>query len=117
MKIKYELATETISVDVDDEWANILIDLDRVEYNNDHAETRRHCSLDEYDADGNLVASGVNIENEYLAREDRERLHAAIEALEPRQRQLIKSYYFKHMGLEDIARDEGISFQAVSQAA
>ena len=102
MKIKYEFATETISVDVDDEWANILIDLDRVEYNNDHAETRRHCSLDEYDADGNLVASGVNIENEYLAREDRERLHAAIEALEPRQRQLIKSYYFKHMGLEDI---------------
>ena len=63
MKIKYEFATETISVDVDDEWANILIDLDRVEYNNDHAETRRHCSLDEYDADGNLVASGVNIEN------------------------------------------------------
>ena len=116
MKIKYEFATETISVDVDDEWANILIDLDRVEYNNDHAETRRHCSLDEYDADGNLVASGVNIENEYLAREDRERLHAAIEALEPRQRQLMKSYYFKHMGLEDIARDEGISFQAVSQA-
>ena len=63
MKIKYEFATETISVDIDDEWANILIDLDRVEYNNDHAETRRHCSLDEYDADGNLVASGVNIEN------------------------------------------------------
>lgn len=34
MKIKYEFATSFISVDVDDEWTNILIDLDRVEYNN-----------------------------------------------------------------------------------
>jgi len=116
MIIKYEFATETISVDVDDEWANILIDLDRVEYNNNHAETRRHCSLDEYDADSNLVPSKTNIEKEYMDREDNERLLAAIEKLEPRQRKLIKDYYFKHMGLEVIAKNEGVSFQAVSQA-
>ena len=116
MIIKCEVATQTISVDVDEEWANIIIDLDRGEYNNDHTETRRHCSLDVYDVDGNYVASPSDIEAEYLDREDSERLHAAIEQLEPRQRQLINNYYFKHMGLEDIAETEGVSFQAISQA-
>lgn len=45
MKIKYEFANETVEIEVDEEWGNLLIDLDRQEYNNDHAETRRHCSL------------------------------------------------------------------------
>ena len=36
---------ETISIDVSDDWGEILIDLDRQEYNNDHKETRRHYSL------------------------------------------------------------------------
>lgn len=116
MIIKYEFATETISVDVDEEWANIIIDLDRGEYNNDHTETRRHCSLDVYDVDDSYVASTADIEAEYLQHEDSERLHAAIKRLEPRQRQLINNYYFKHMGLEDMAEIEGVSFQAISQA-
>ena len=42
MKIKYAFADETVEIEVSEEWGNILIDLDRQEYNNDHAETRRH---------------------------------------------------------------------------
>ena len=37
---------ETISVEIPDDWGEILIDLDRQEYNNDHKETRRHFSLE-----------------------------------------------------------------------
>lgn len=44
MKIKYKFATETVEIEVADDWGNLVIDLDRQEYNNDHAETRRHVS-------------------------------------------------------------------------
>lgn len=40
MKIQYKFATETISIDVPDDWGEILIDLDRQEYNNDHTTGR-----------------------------------------------------------------------------
>lgn len=51
MKIKYEFANETVEIEVDEEWGNLLIDLNRQEYNNDHAETRRHCSLNALNLD------------------------------------------------------------------
>lgn len=44
MKIKYQFATETVEIEVADDWGNLVIDLDRQEYNNDHTETRRHVS-------------------------------------------------------------------------
>ena len=37
---------ETVSIEIPDDWGEILIDLDRQEYNNDHKETRRHYSLE-----------------------------------------------------------------------
>lgn len=46
MKIKYEFATETIEVEVSEEMYALHMELDRVEYNNNHRETRRHVSLD-----------------------------------------------------------------------
>ena len=46
MKIKYEFVTgETVEVEVDDSIGKVMVELDRIEYNNDHKETRRHCSL------------------------------------------------------------------------
>ena len=36
MKVQYKFASETIEIEVSDEWGEILIDLDRQEYNNDH---------------------------------------------------------------------------------
>ncbi|HWQ88665.1 MAG TPA: hypothetical protein VN374_01675 [Desulfitobacteriaceae bacterium] len=33
MKIKYEFANEIIEIEVAEEWGNLLIDLDRQEYN------------------------------------------------------------------------------------
>lgn len=46
MKITYEFATETVEIEVSEDWANLVIDLDRQEYNNNHAETRRHVSYE-----------------------------------------------------------------------
>lgn len=37
------------------EWLELLLDLDRREYNNEHAETRRHVSLNALDQDDNQI--------------------------------------------------------------
>lgn len=38
--------------DIDSSWLFELQELDRLEYNNNHAQTRRHCSLDAQDPEG-----------------------------------------------------------------
>ena len=39
MKIKYEFVTgETVEVEVDDSIGKVMVELDRIEYNNDHKE-------------------------------------------------------------------------------
>ena len=43
MKITYRFVTGEVTViDVPNEIRAVIVDLDRLEYNNDHKETRRH---------------------------------------------------------------------------
>ena len=90
MKIQYKFASETIAIEVSDEWGEILIDLDRQEYNNDHKETRRHYHLEGCAYEGDDFA----VEDPALARllEDDgllAKLPSAVTSLLPRQRRLI----------------------------
>ena len=57
----YQFADGTLSTlvfssdgisDIDSSWLSELQELDRLEYNNNHAQTRRHCSLDAQDPEG-----------------------------------------------------------------
>ena len=90
MKIQYKFASETIAIEVSDEWGEILIDLDRQEYNNDHKETRRHYHMEGCVYEGEDFA----VEDPALARllEDDgllAKLPSAVASLLPRQRRLI----------------------------
>lgn len=117
MKIKYEFADETIEIEVDENWGAVLIELDRQEYNNDHAETRRHCSLDQLTSDGNdCVASSDDVEDAFLISEDNKKLYAAIKKLEPRQQYLIEQVYFLGRKQVDLAAEEGVSHVAITYA-
>ena len=69
MKIKYEFATETVEIEVTDDWGAIVVDLDRQDYNTDHKETRRHCSLEAYNLDDGLLPSDENVEQRILQAE------------------------------------------------
>ena len=114
MKIKYEFADETVEIEVSEELGEILIDLDRQEYNNDHKETRRHASLDAYNLDGTLFAADVDVETDALNEIEKERLYAAIEKLKPQQRTLLRRVYFGGEKLLHIAREEGVSKAALT---
>lgn len=44
-KYVYEFVNETVEIEISEEWETILKEEDRMEYNTDHRETRRHESL------------------------------------------------------------------------
>jgi len=114
MKIKYEFNNETVTIEVEDQWATVLIDLDREEYNANHRETRRHCSLDALNLDDTLIPADTDVEADTLARFDRERLYDAISELQPQQQELVRHVYFRNEKLADIAREEGVSKMALT---
>ena len=114
MKIKYEFANETIEIEVEEEWADIVIDLDRQEYNVNHKETRRHCSLEAYNLDDALLPSDEDVERDVIADEDKKRLYKAIAALTPDQQELVHRVYFNNERLADIAREQGVSRAALT---
>ena len=116
MKIKYAFATETIEVEISEKVANIIVDLDRQEYNVNHKETRRHCSLDAFNLDDALFPSDDNVEAEVAVKDENRRLHAAIAKLSPRQQYLIRQVYFEGRKYTDIAREEGVDRTAISHA-
>lgn len=116
MKITYEFVTGEVSeVEVDERLGGMLLDLDRLQYNNDQKETRRHVSLDGMDYEGELFVSAEDTEREAVRREDMARLYSAMEILSPAQRELVEKAYFEGWKITDIAREEGVSKQSVHE--
>ena len=117
MKIQYKFASETIAIEVSDEWGEILIDLDRQEYNNDHKETRRHYHMEGCVYEGEDFA----VEDPALAHllEDDgllSKLPSAIASLLPRQRKLINQVFVERKTYVAIAREDGVDESAVRKA-
>ena len=83
MKIKYEFATETVEVEVSEELGTVIVDLDRREYNINHKETRRHCSLDAFNLDDTLFPSDENVEAETETKDQYRRLYDAMAQKHP----------------------------------
>ena len=114
MKIRYAFANkEVVEIEVDDAWGNLVIDLDRQEYNNDHAETRRHASLEAMPYEGDFFederADLSRIDN-YLS------LREAISRLPERQRQVVYLYFFENLSLRKIASALGLHHATVAES-
>ena len=115
MKIQYKFVNETISIDVPDDWGEILIDLDRQEYNNDHKETRRHYSLEGKVYEGmDYAAEDSGLEALFAGPTDEERLRAAIQKLAPDQQAMIRAIYFNGISVNDYAARMGVTQSAIS---
>ena len=114
MKIKYQFATETVEIEVADDWGNLVIDLDRQEYNNNHAETRRHVSYDALDFDGDALA----VEDPALTTyTERDALREAIEHLTLNQQYILRAHYFEGRTFTEIAQALGFGVSSVTRAA
>lgn len=90
-------------------------DYNKPTFNNHHAETRRHVSLEALNADGNLIGdSGIDDLLEDHEEEYR-RLREAIKTLLPEQQEMIREIYFKGRSQKAIADEKGITEVAVSR--
>lgn len=115
VNIKYRFADGHIEeLEVEQEIAEALNELDRKEYNNTQKETRRHVSFDVSEE-----LSWLAVDDQRLARvldgaTEETRLHAAISKLSTRQQTLIRELFFHRKTQAAIAEQLGISQQAVS---
>lgn len=113
MKYAYHfLNGESQEIEVTEAQYLILKDADRIEYNNDHANTRRHVSLDMVEADEGMQFADPS---SLPMTESAARLHEAMEQLRPDQQELIQSIYFDDMSVNDYAASKGVTPGAISQ--
>ncbi len=69
MKIKYEFVDGDVELEVSDEWASVLAELDRLERNNDKKEKRRHYSLEACTYEGEDFMSDCDLLRDLLETE------------------------------------------------
>lgn len=116
VKIAYRFADGHMEeMEVEQEVAETLRELDRQEYNNNQKESRRHVTFDVSEE-----LAWLAVEDQRLARllggvTDEEMLYDAIGELNPKQQELIFSVFFKNISISEIARRSGVSQPAISQ--
>lgn len=117
MQFTYKTATGNITIDVDEEWVAILQDCDREEYNNDHAETRRHYHFEACEYEGQDYADDDDaIERLLEAEAARSTVLPLLDKLTPAQRDVIDALFYKGLTAKEYANCRGISEAAVSKA-
>ena len=107
----------TKEISVTDELYALHLELLQEEKRNHWRETRRHISL-EY-----LMEQGVDIADHdsgdplsaLIEKTDDERIKNALSYLTDKQRALIEKVFYNDLSLREIARQTGISHQALSQ--
>lgn len=92
-----------------------IIELNRIEYNDNHRETRRHVSLDAYDPYGALVKDNANPLQKIINKEEIEQLHHSIGQLNPEQQKLLMKKFWDDMKQIDIAKEEDVSKMVITK--
>ena len=107
----------TKEISVTDELYALHLELLQEEKRNHWKETRRHISLDYLMEQGADIAdhdSGDPL-SALIEKTDDERIKNALSYLSDKQRSLIEKVFYNDLSLREIARQTGISHQALSQ--
>ena len=117
-KYEYSFSNESVIIEVSDEWAGVLAELDREEYNNDHAETRRHVSLDDGE-DGEWLSTEkgktlLKVAGKIFSPDDK-RFRKGRKALSKKQAELYESVYDRGDSVGEYATDNKIDQSTASK--
>ena len=107
----------TKEISVTDELYALHLELLQEEKRNHWKETRRHISLDYLMEQGADIAdhdSGDPL-SALIEKTNDERIKTALSYLSDKQRSLIEKVFYNDLSLREIARQTGISHQALSQ--
>ena len=114
MKYEYITATGKSQIEVDERFHDILLAMDREDYNSDRKHSRRYpLSLSNAVFDGDWMADRTDILGELIRSEAREHLHRALATLTPEQQTLVTQVYMRNEKIIDIARRDGVSEAAI----
>jgi RNA polymerase sigma-70 factor (ECF subfamily) len=94
-------------------WLVISEGEERLEYNNDHAETRRHFS---YSGQNDKFDTLMAVEDPLdlvLANLEKEALREAVQALESQQQELVMDLYYREIPVAHIAKRDGVDEAAI----
>lgn len=126
MKVSYEFISgdarvgkEVVEVEVDEKMGAVIMELDRREFNSNRKETRRHTSYSDDNDKISTLADETDVECEVIygiqRKKEIKQLYYAIEKLNSKQKNLIKSIYFENISVSDYASREGVTQSAISQ--
>jgi RNA polymerase sigma factor (sigma-70 family) len=118
MKITYEFVNETIEIEVSEICGIIIEDLNRMEYNVNRRETRRHITLDTRN-EGKWLSDS---EDDPYAQIDKAcpdarktKLECALDTLTDKQRALIDAIYSDGYSMKEYAEKLDVSPQTISR--
>ena len=115
VEITYRFADGHVEeLEVEQEVAETLKELDRQEYNSNHRETRRHVTFDTNDEKTWLAVEDQQLSILLGGLSDDQRLYAAISTLNPKQKEMVRDLFFRHHTQAEYASNHAVSQQAVS---
>lgn len=112
MKIKYEFVTgEKVYVDVNEEFEEIMLELDNELKNNNRKETEKHKSLSLSDRNIELADLNSDVFEEVVKNINKDKLYKAISDLKPYEKELIHNLYLRKcpLTLSDYAKVLGVN--------
>ena len=116
VKITYRFADGHVEeLEVEQDVADSLKELDRQEYNNNHRETRRHVTFDCTEEKSWLAVDDQRLSRLFDSPPEEIRLRMAINQLERHHRDLVVAIFFRGMKIGEYARLSGVSQSAISQ--
>ena len=114
MKIKYESVTgEILEFEVPNDVAEVCIKIEDSTRKQNRKETRRHISLSILEERGIEVFENIDIENHIIEVQKTEQLQKALKMLLPEQQELIFKVFFCEKSITEIAREEGVTPNAI----
>lgn len=115
MRIKLHQPTGIKEITVTEAEGKEIIELNRIEYNDNHRETRRHVSLEAYDPYGALVQNDADPYQAVVNKEEMDQLYHSISQLKPAQQKLLMKKFWDGMKQIDIAKDDGVTKMAITK--
>jgi len=113
-EITEEMISETEGVEP---WLWLVISKgeERLEYNNNQTETRRHHSYSDQNDKYDTLMAEEDALDMVLANLEKEAVRKAIQALEPQQQELVMDIYFRGLSMADVARRDGVHKSSVTK--
>ena len=96
-------------------WLVISKGEERLEYNNNQTESRRHHSYSDQNDKFDTLMTEEDALDMVLANLEKEAVRKAIQALEPQQQELVMDIYFRGLSMADVARRDGVHKSSVTK--